>query len=695
MKRTLFFILLSITLLHALDIYEDTTWGPENNPYIFDENVNVLEGATLTILPGCEILMKAMPSGASGLFYVTDSGEAHAKIFHVYGKIVAIGTEDEPITFTRNPDTEGFAWGGIFVDETADTPVFEYCELMGVYRNVFTDGSKTVGGICVRGCDFRIKYCTFTNCKAGITYQNLPCDVMIYGNTFTKTEPGQYATDIYYDAINGYSDWDYNSYPQIIIARNRLVNIDRPYAGIYREGRANQVWTYNYHYNTNDSDICIDMNEDRREEISTSVYGSVYIHWGAGISGGVPDTMSYFRKNYVYDTSTGNPMTTYNRDYSVLSDNLFIGNLDIDDRFADSTVVCNNVVYTSSSDTFYQPENPNIIYNNLFTGYSFLYPTFADCTMFNNTYNTNHTSCFGTENYDCLVYNNILHAAEETMAWGGPATIFSYNFMNHPLPDYVTDGGGNIIGDDPMFADTLNGDYSLAESSPCIDAGMPDGDYPPTDILGNVRVWDGDGDGTATIDIGAFEYGAPFWGGIEGYVYEEDGETPLDIAKITVDGVQFPEWSDSTGWFRILTGPGTFTLNVERMYYEGQQVSGIVVEQGAATYREITLQSLAAHDYDNFIQQYTITMEQNSPNPFNPTTTISFSIPKYDKVELKVYNIKGQLVKTLVNDHLEAGSHKAVWNGDNQLGKSVSSGIYLYRLESGRRAIARKMLLLK
>ena len=277
----------------------------------------------------------------------------------------------------------------------------------------------------------------------------------------------------------------------------------------------------------------------------------------------------------------------------------------------------------------------------------------------------------------------------------GIIATFGYNFMNHEPEEGYTDLGGNIIGDDPMFADTLNGDYSLAENSPCIDAGMPDGDYPPTDILGNVRVWDGDGDGTATIDIGAYEYGAPFWGGIEGYVYEEDGETPLDIAKITVDGVQFPEWSDSTGWFRILTGPGTFTLNIERMYYEDQQVTGIVVEQGSPTYQNITMQGLATEDYDNLIQKYTITMEQNTPNPFNPTTTISYSIPQDGKVELKVYNIKGQLVKTLVKDHLEAGTHKTVWDGDNDTGKRVSSGVYLYRLESGGKTKVRKMLLLK
>ncbi len=92
---------------------------------------------------------------------------------------------------------------------------------------------------------------------------------------------------------------------------------------------------------------------------------------------------------------------------------------------------------------------------------------------------------------------------------------------------------------------------------------------------------------------------------------------------------------------------------------------------------------------------YTFSLDANYPNPFNPTTTISFSIPKDDKVELKVYNIKGQLVKTLVNDHLEAGRHKAVWDGDNKYGKSVSSGIYLYRLESCGKSKAQKMLLLK
>ncbi len=85
----------------------------------------------------------------------------------------------------------------------------------------------------------------------------------------------------------------------------------------------------------------------------------------------------------------------------------------------------------------------------------------------------------------------------------------------------------------------------------------------------------------------------------------------------------------------------------------------------------------------------------NYPNPFNPTTTISFSIPKDDKVELKVYNIRGQLVKTLVNDNLEAGKHEVIWNGKDTQNRSVGSGVYLYRLEAGGKSIVRKMLMLK
>jgi len=88
-------------------------------------------------------------------------------------------------------------------------------------------------------------------------------------------------------------------------------------------------------------------------------------------------------------------------------------------------------------------------------------------------------------------------------------------------------------------------------------------------------------------------------------------------------------------------------------------------------------------------------LSQNYPNPFNPTTTISYSLAQPGNVELAVYNIKGQKVKTLVCEKKEAGQHQVIWDGTNNSHSTVSSGIYFYRLASGKKILNKKMLLLK
>lgn len=85
----------------------------------------------------------------------------------------------------------------------------------------------------------------------------------------------------------------------------------------------------------------------------------------------------------------------------------------------------------------------------------------------------------------------------------------------------------------------------------------------------------------------------------------------------------------------------------------------------------------------------------NFPNPFNPLTNIAFSIPTASKVNLGIYNIKGQLVKTVAKDFFEAGNYQRTWNGKDNLGKSVGSGVYFYKLQSDNKQLIRKMLLLK
>jgi hypothetical protein len=93
---------------------------------------------------------------------------------------------------------------------------------------------------------------------------------------------------------------------------------------------------------------------------------------------------------------------------------------------------------------------------------------------------------------------------------------------------------------------------------------------------------------------------------------------------------------------------------------------------------------------------------QNYPNPFNPSTTIRYSIVEPGNVSIKIYDILGREIKTLVNEVKIAGTYSSTWNGDNNFGNKVSSGIYLYRMEavpSGRQAglfvETRKMIFLK
>jgi hypothetical protein len=86
---------------------------------------------------------------------------------------------------------------------------------------------------------------------------------------------------------------------------------------------------------------------------------------------------------------------------------------------------------------------------------------------------------------------------------------------------------------------------------------------------------------------------------------------------------------------------------------------------------------------------------QNYPNPFNPTATIEYALPQAVKVELRVFNILGQAVRTLVDEEKGAGYYQVVWDGKDQTGQSASSGIYLYQIKAGDFIETKKMQLIK
>ena len=88
-------------------------------------------------------------------------------------------------------------------------------------------------------------------------------------------------------------------------------------------------------------------------------------------------------------------------------------------------------------------------------------------------------------------------------------------------------------------------------------------------------------------------------------------------------------------------------------------------------------------------------LKQNYPNPFNPSTTITYAIPVAGKVTLSIYNLHGQLIRTLASGMAPAGRYKAVWDGRDTNGGRVASGLYVYRLEASDFMATKKLVLAK
>jgi hypothetical protein len=90
-----------------------------------------------------------------------------------------------------------------------------------------------------------------------------------------------------------------------------------------------------------------------------------------------------------------------------------------------------------------------------------------------------------------------------------------------------------------------------------------------------------------------------------------------------------------------------------------------------------------------------ISIDQNAPNPFNPETFITYALPSETETTLKVYNLLGQEVRTLVNGIMPAGYHRVVWDGRDDYGRKLSSGVYIYQFSAGNVVQTHKMLVLK
>ncbi len=281
------------------------------------------------------------------------------------------------------------------------------------------------------------------------------------------------------------------------------------------------------------------------------------------------------------------------------------------------------------------------------------------------------------------------------------------------------DGGGNIYAD-PSFVDSVT--YELSDSSPCIGAGMDSvliGDLwyhaPDIDLLGNPRP----APGLSKPDLGA---------------YENSLSTPL-IAKIYIPTAALSFDStlvDSTSLkYLTIYNQGIVELKIDSIYTDNEQ---FLVENTPLSILSGDSATIMIHFTPNqqgeisgllFIQSndplqpavdinlsgvgkipssinlndrqipLTFSLKQCYPNPFNPLTTVEYTLPQSSEVELIIFNTLGQQIRTLVSQVQNAGSYKIVWDGTDNQGTAVSSGIYIYRIKAGNFSSCKKMSFLK
>ena len=129
----------------------------------------------------------------------------------------------------------------------------------------------------------------------------------------------------------------------------------------------------------------------------------------------------------------------------------------------------------------------------------------------------------------------------------------------------------------------------------------------------------------------------------------------------------------------------TYSYYVTAVYVEGESESSNMVE---ATPEEET-------SADDTVSVLATRLGANYPNPFNPETVIEFALLERGEVTIEIYNVMGQRIRTLVRGSFDAGNHKVTWNGLDEAGVYVGSGIYLYRMTSGKYTSTKKMLMLK
>ncbi len=180
-------------------------------------------------------------------------------------------------------------------------------------------------------------------------------------------------------------------------------------------------------------------------------------------------------------------------------------------------------------------------------------------------------------------------------------------------------------------------------------------------------------------------------GFIEGNVTLNGGSGIVTDVEIEAGGVIVNP--DTNGDYSIILASGTYDVTASLDNYQSEIVVGVVVTSGNTTSGIDFILDPIVSSGEIIVVKTKLT--GNYPNPFNPDTNIVYSVKEIGNVTIEVYNLRGRLVKILVNETKEIGSYTAKWDGTDNLNKIVSNGIYFYKMRAGTYTSTKSMLLIK
>ena len=407
------------------------------------------------------------------------------------------------------------------------------------------------------------------------------------------------------------------------------------------------------------------------------------------------------------------------------------------DIMGSSPVLKNNMIYCNDGGwgIFLMNSQGTKVLNNIVkdkskTGVGIWIQNSSDNEIINNSIIT-HGKGIEEQSSQSIIMNNIIIDNNNYGVQLSPLSNYDYNDVWNNYVNYQgMEPGNNDISLDPQFVDTAKGNYHLTENSPCINTGNPDTKYDDIDGSRN--------------DIGA--YGGPNSDSnsifFDGSSLAVDQLTISDTIQISIMGDKIKGASElnfslsfdpavlsmvnvNSGGLTKAFSLETTNLSIGSINLSIKGYKGINEDNGELIRLEFACNSAQASstflhfddafirdeatyqrkiytlidgvikiitgvsDLDNLVPK-TYSLSQNYPNPFNPLTKIRYEIPKEGNISIKVFDILGREITTLLNKHEQPGRYEIEWNAHN-----FASGIYFYRLQVESFIETKKMILLR